>query len=49
MPTLLNTSLPGLVAECKEENTVIAIVVLTNTSVKEILEPAVLERTTPAV
>ena len=38
-----------LVAECKEENTVITIVVLTNTSVREIREPAVLERTTPAV
>ena len=39
----------GLVVGCKKENTVITIVVLTNTSVKEIREPAVLERTTPAV
>ena len=38
-----------LVVGCKKENTVITIVVLTNTSVKEIREPAVLERTTPAV
>ena len=39
-----------LVVGCKKENTVITIVVLTNTSKKEeIQEPAVLERTTPAV
>ena len=38
-----------LVVGCKKENTVITIVVLTNTSVKEIREPAVLEWTTPAV
>ena len=38
-----------LVAECKKENnTVITAWMLTNTS-KEIQEPAVLERTTPAV
>ena len=37
-----------LVAECKKENIVITVWVLINTS-KEIQEPAVLERTTPAV
>ena len=39
-----------LVAESKKKDyIVIAVWVLTNTSVEDIQEPAVLERTTPAV